>query len=70
MRYKLRTLPILSAAGPPLIALTWWYEKTVMGVLVLSAIFCPDLVLGVAFYTFGALCHLIGGKPFVGPRKD
>ncbi|MDX1948052.1 MAG: hypothetical protein SFU86_21820 [Pirellulaceae bacterium] len=69
MRYRLRTLLILIAVGPPVIALAWWYGRAVIGVVVLAMIFCPEILFGVFAYTFGGLCHLIGRLPPPGPRK-
>jgi hypothetical protein len=46
MRYRLRTLLIVLALGPPLIALAWWYGKMALGLLLLTLLFCPDLFAG------------------------
>jgi hypothetical protein len=56
MRFRLRTLMIVLALGPPIIAVAWWYGKAALGILVLALIVCPQLVLELAmllFYTFG-----------------
>jgi len=63
MRFRLRTLLILLAVGPPVIALAWWYGRVAIGVFLLALFFCPELIFGVFAHTFGALCHWIGGKP-------
>jgi hypothetical protein len=58
MRFCLRTLLIVLALGPPLIAAAWWYGKAAFVILVFALIVCPQLVLESAmllFYTFGAL---------------
>ena len=59
MRYRLRTLLIVLALGPPLIALAWWYGKLVIGLVVFALIVCPQLVFELAML----LCHLVGGPP-------
>ena len=59
MRYRLRTLLILMAVGPPIIALAWWYGRLAVGVLILALIVFPELLI----YAFGGLYYLIGGKP-------
>jgi hypothetical protein len=48
MRYSLRTLVIVLALGPPLIALAWWYGKLAVGLLVFALIVCPQLVFELA----------------------
>jgi hypothetical protein len=48
MRFRLRTLLILLAIGPPLIALAWWYGKLAIGLLVFALIVCPQLVFELA----------------------
>ena len=67
MRYGLRTLLIVLALGPPAIALAWWYGRVAIGLFLLALLVCPELIFGAVIYTFvytfGALCHLIGGKP-------
>ena len=55
MRYRLRTLLILMAIGPPVIALTWWYGKATIGFLLLVIVFAPGLLMDV----FGAIVWLI-----------
>jgi fatty-acid desaturase len=59
MRYRLRTLMIVLALGPPIIALAWWYGRLAVGVLVLALIVFPELLI----YAFAGLYHLFGGKP-------
>jgi hypothetical protein len=59
MRFRLRTLLILLAVGPPLIALAWRYGKLAIGLLVFALIACPQLVVELAML----LCHLVGGTP-------
>jgi hypothetical protein len=61
-RYKLRTLMILLAVLPPLIALAWWYWRVAVGMIVLAIFIDPGLPIVLFGYTFGALCHLAGGK--------
>jgi hypothetical protein len=63
MRYRLRTLMIVLALGPPVIALAWWYGRVAIGVFLLAILVCPELIFGAFVYTFGALCHLLSGKP-------
>ena len=57
-RYKLRTLLIALAIGPPIIALAWWYGRLAVGVLALALLVFPELLV----YAFGGLCYLFGGK--------
>ena len=45
MRYRLRTLLIVLAFGPPAIALAWWYGKVAIALLVLALLFCPDQLI-------------------------
>ena len=59
-RYKLRTLLIALALGPPLIALAWWYGKLNIGLLVFALIVCPQIVFELAM-----LLLLVGT-----PRND
>jgi len=56
MRFRLRTLMIFVALGPPIIAVAWWYGKAALGILVFALIVCPQLALELAmllFYSFG-----------------
>jgi hypothetical protein len=59
MRFRLRTLLVVLALGPPIIALGWWYGRLAVGVLALALIVFPELLI----YAFGGLYLLIGGKP-------
>jgi hypothetical protein len=45
MRYRLRTLLIVLALGPPVIGLAWRYGKVALGLLALTLLFCPDLLI-------------------------
>jgi len=65
MRYTLRTLLIVLALGPLIIALAWWYGRLAVGVLVLALIVFPELLI----YAFGGLYLLINGKPRDGSDK-
>jgi len=51
-RYKLRTLMIVLAVGPPLLAAAWWYGKAALAILVLALIVCPQVVLELARLLF------------------
>jgi hypothetical protein len=74
LRYRLRTLLIVLAIGPPLIALAWWYGKAALGILILALLVSPmlilDLLMAVFVNGFGALCHLIGRLPGGNDRQD
>jgi len=48
MRYRLRTLLLASAIGPPLLALTWWLDLTAIVVGVVLYL----IVAGVVIYTW------------------
>jgi hypothetical protein len=65
MRFPLRTLLILLAVGPPILAVSWWYFRRIPGwVLVMVAIaVLPELVMATFIHGFGALCHWIGRLP-------
>jgi hypothetical protein len=62
MRFRLRTLLIVLALGPPVIALAWWYWKVALDLLPLALLF-PYLILLSLARMFDALCQLIGVKP-------
>ncbi len=65
MRYRLRTLMIVLAVGPAVLALAWWYCKFAIGLFVLALIVCPAVIFDAAMlfcYSFGALCHLFGER--------
>ena len=72
MRYRLRTLLILLAVGPPIIAAAWWCGTQIpVWVYFLAFIaLLPDLLIAGFAYTFGALCHLIGWLPGGNDRKN
>jgi hypothetical protein len=66
-RYKLRTLLIVLALGPPIIALEWWYWKeSSLGLLALLVVglslilWLLNLMLWALARIFGALCDLMG----------
>jgi hypothetical protein len=44
MRYRLRTLLIVLALGPPVIALAWWYGKLIIALLVITLLVSPSLI--------------------------
>ena len=69
-RYKLRTLLIVLALGPPIIALAWWYGRTAIVLFLLACLVCPELVFAAFGYGFGGLCHLIAKLPGGNDRKD
>jgi len=66
MRFRLRTLLIVLALGPPLIAVAWWYGKAALVILVFALIVCPQLVFESVMLLFYTLCGLAGGHD----RKD
>ena len=70
MRYRLRTLLIVLAVVPPLLAVAWWYGQRipiwVFAVLLVAAI--PQLLVAAFVYGFGLVCYLVGRLP--GGRKD
>jgi hypothetical protein len=74
MRYRLGTLLVLMAIGPPVIALAWWYWQATLALLALAFIFEPAIfinAIAVTFiYGFGALCQLIGGNQSDNRRKN
>ena len=65
MRYRLRTLLIALAIGPPLLAGVWWcLGRIPVWVYVLAVVaMLPELLIAAFAYTFGAICHLIGWLP-------
>jgi len=70
MRYRLRTLMIVLALGPPAIALEWWYWKeSSLALLVLFVVslclilWLLNLILWVLARIYDAVCQLIGVKP-------
>jgi hypothetical protein len=63
MRFRLRTLLIALALGPPVLALAWWYGRVAIGELLLVLLTLPALIFFILGYTFDVLCHLIGVKP-------
>jgi len=76
-RYKLRTLLILLAIGPPAIALEWWYLKesslALLALLVVSLyliLWLLYLILWLVERMYDALCRLIGVKPRGVPADD
>ena len=74
MQFRLRSLLIVLALGPPFIALVWWYWKTALVMYLLACLVCPELALLpfiAAFgYGFAGLCHLIAKSPGGNDRKD
>jgi len=69
-RYTLRTLQIVLALGPPIIALEWWYlrESSLallipLVVIVSLIVWLLDLTLWALARIYDALCQLIGVKP-------
>lgn len=65
LRYKLRTLLIVLALGPPLIAVAWWYGQRIPAWVIALAVcaMIPHLLMGAFGYGFGVLCHLIARLP-------
>ncbi len=66
MRYRLRTLMIVLALGPMVIALAWWYGKLIIALLVITLLVSPSLIfdaVNLSYYSFRALRRLIGGSP-------
>ena len=77
MRFRLRTLMIVLALGPPAIALEWWYWKeSSLALLVLEVVslylilWLLYLILWVVTRMYDALCQLIGVKPRGVPADD
>ena len=77
MRYRLRTLLILMAVGPPAIALEWWYWKeSSLALLALEVVglylilWLLYLILWLVERMYDALCQLIGVKPRGVPADD
>jgi hypothetical protein len=74
MRYRLRTLLIILALGPPVFAVAWSiYSQRLPLWLVLAVslvTIIPWLLVGAFGYGFGALCHLIARLPGGRDRKD
>jgi len=73
-RYKLRTLLILLAVGPVVLAFVWqcYVAKApawlIVALLLIAAI--PSSFVLAFGYGFGALCHLIARIPGGNDRKD
>ena len=66
MQYRLRTLLIVLAIGPPVIALAWWYGKIIIALLVITLLVAPSLIfdaVNLSYYSFRALRRLLGGSP-------
>jgi hypothetical protein len=70
MRFRLRTLLILMAMGPPLIALEWWYWKASSLALLALEVVSLYVILWVLYLIlwllermYYVLCQLIGVKP-------
>jgi hypothetical protein len=70
MRYRLRTLLIVLAVGPSVIALEWWYWKESPFALLPLIVISVCLILGLLNLIvwalermYAALCQLIGMKP-------
>jgi len=66
MRYRLSTLLILLAVGPPVLAAAWWCFCRPVPVWVFAVVLAaliPELLLVAFCYGFGAICHLIGRLP-------
>ena len=66
MRFRLRTLMIVVAIGPPVIALAWWYGRWIIAVLVITLLVSPSLIfdaVNLSYYSFRAVRRLIGGSP-------
>ena len=77
MRYRLRTLMIVLALGPPLIALEWWYWKESSFTLLVLEVVGLYLILWLVWVVLwllarmcDALCQLIGVKPRGVPADD
>ena len=65
MRFRLRTLLIVLALGPPVLALGWWYWQSWRWAVVVLALTCLmdiTLPLSIVFHAFGGLCRLARGK--------
>jgi hypothetical protein len=45
LRYKLRTLLILLAVGPPLLAVAWWFWEAALALVALALILEPALFI-------------------------
>jgi hypothetical protein len=70
MRFRLRTLLIALAVGPPLLALEWWYWKESAFALVALEVVSLYVILWLLYLIlwmieriYDALCQLIGVKP-------
>ena len=70
MRYRLRTLMIVLALGPPAIALEWWYLKESSFALLALEVVSLYLILWLLYLilwlverTYDALRQVIGVKP-------
>ena len=42
MQFRLRTLLIVLAVGPVVLAVAWWYWKAAIGLALLTLLFFPD----------------------------
>jgi hypothetical protein len=65
-RFRLRTLLIVLAIGPPVIALAWWYGRLIIAVLVITLLVAPSLIFDVvnlSYYSIRAIRRLIDGSP-------
>jgi len=66
MRFRLCTLMIVLALGPPVLALAWWYGRTIIALLVITLLVAPSLIfdaVNLSDYLFRALRRLMGGSP-------
>jgi hypothetical protein len=74
MRFRLRTLLLALALGPPVLAIAWaLYREPIPHWLLLAiSLFAiiPWLIIGTFGYGFGALWHLIARLPGGHDRKD
>ena len=70
MRFCLRTLLIVLALGPPVIALAWWYWTEVALTLLALAVFHPYIVLLSLTRLYDAICQSMGIKPRGDPSED
>jgi hypothetical protein len=77
MQFRLRTLLIFLALGPPVIALEWWYWKQssfallpLIVVTVCLILWLLNLILSVLARICDALCQLIAVKRRSVPADD
>ena len=66
MRFRLRTLMIVLAIGPPVIALAWWYGKLIIALLVITLLVSPSLIfdaVNLSYAAFSLLRRLTRGSP-------